>query len=58
MIKLRLIVWPLIFMIACNDSWPERESYTCFVGGTIIDGKGGDPIQNGALLLRNSRFVA
>jgi imidazolonepropionase-like amidohydrolase len=58
MSRLTLIFGLLISLIACRNVGLVGESGTCFVGATIIDGGGGDPIPDGALLVHNGRVVA
>lgn len=57
----RLIVFSvLVFQLfSCVSKEKEEEaSYTAFVGATIIDGTGGEPIVNGVLVLKNKKVVA
>lgn len=37
---------------------PSEQSLTALVGGTVIDGLGGDPIANGTLVMDRGRIVA
>ncbi len=37
---------------------PREQSLTALVGGTVIDGLGGDPIANGTLVIDKGRIVA
>lgn len=37
---------------------PSEQNLTAIVGGTLIDGLGGDPIANGTLLMDKGRIVA
>lgn len=51
----------ILLSFCCLSSYgqqPGRSSYTAFTGATIIDGRGGVPIRNGVLLIRNGRVVA
>ncbi|HSI75067.1 MAG TPA: hypothetical protein VK957_04215, partial [Lunatimonas sp.] len=57
----KLILIPLLalFLLSCATSEQVTEHpYTAFVGATIIDGSGNEPIPNGVLLLQNHRIVA
>ena len=47
-----------VSMASCKSQQSTDQSYTVFTGGTIIDGRGGEPIQNGVLLVRDGRVVA
>lgn len=50
---------PLLFvsLLACNKSEISETDYSAFVGATIIDGNGGEPIRNGVMLLQHGRVV-
>ena len=47
----------LVSLWACKTGGPNGSSYKVFTGATIIDGSGGDPIENGVLVLREGRIV-
>lgn len=51
---------PLLFLIifSCKSQEKSSQSYTAFTGATLIDGQGGEPIQNGVLLVQDGRIVA
>jgi imidazolonepropionase-like amidohydrolase len=42
---------------SCQHKQPADSSYTAFIGATIIDGTGSDPVENGVLLVQNGRVV-
>jgi imidazolonepropionase-like amidohydrolase len=46
------------FVIACKVNKSVCQSYTAFMGATIIDGSGATPIKDGVLLIQNGRVVA
>jgi imidazolonepropionase-like amidohydrolase len=47
------------YLYACAPQEKEAEAvYTAFVGATIIDGSGEDPIVNGVLLFQNKKITA
>lgn len=57
--KLILIPFLAFFLFSCAVQEQVTEHpYTAFVGATIIDGSGSEPITNGALLFQNHRIVA
>ena len=49
-------------LIGCEQTSPQpagkASNAAAFVGATIIDGSGADPIENGVLVVRNGRIVA
>jgi imidazolonepropionase-like amidohydrolase len=47
----------LIFAFACKPKEEAGEPYVVFVGATIIDGTGADPIHDGVLVIRQGRIV-
>lgn len=51
---------PLLFLgvLACKSQERITGTYTAFTGATIIDGRGGTPIPNGVLLIRDGRVAA
>ncbi len=57
----KLIILPLLafYLYACTPQEKDAEaSYTAFVGATIIDGTGDEPLLDGILLLQNKKIVA
>ncbi len=55
-----LLLLPLFLLetLACKSQQQAAETYTAYTGATIIDGRGGAPIPNGVLLVRNGRVAA
>jgi imidazolonepropionase-like amidohydrolase len=55
-----LLLLPLLLLetLACKSQQQAAETYTAYTGATIIDGRGGAPIPNGVLLVRNGRVAA
>nr|HPH45429.1 hypothetical protein [Chryseolinea sp.] len=51
---------PLLFIIiiSCTPKEKSSQLYTAYTGATIIDGNGGDPIQNGVLLIYNGKIIS
>jgi hypothetical protein len=49
----RLIFILLTLTFACKQKEQVGEPAIAFVGATIIDGTGADPLQDGVLLIRN-----
>ncbi|CAN5498877.1 amidohydrolase family protein [soil metagenome] len=54
----KLLLLLLLFVIACNSRETSNQPYIAFVGATLLDGSGSDPIQDGVLLLQNGRIAA
>jgi imidazolonepropionase-like amidohydrolase len=54
----RFIPAILIVLFSCQNRESDLSSYTAFIGATIIDGSGAEPISNGVLLLEHGRVVA
>ena len=48
----------LIFCLACKQSEEVGEPSIAFVGATIIDGTGSDPVSDGVLVVHQGRVVA
>ena len=48
----------LMLLFACKGKVQTGSSYIAFIGATIIDGSGAEPLQNGVLLIQNGRVVA
>lgn len=53
---IRLLLF--LFILSCQSREHAIQPFTAFTGATIIDGSGGEPIENGVLLIRNGRLVA
>ena len=51
---------PLLFLtiVSCKSQETTNQNYLAFTGATIIDGSGGEPIQDGVLLLQKGRIIA
>lgn len=47
----------LVFILACKPGGSNESTYTAFTGATLIDGSGGEPIQEGALVFRDGRII-
>jgi imidazolonepropionase-like amidohydrolase len=47
----------MIFAFACKQKEEVAEPFIVFVGATIIDGTGADPIQEGVLVIHQGRIV-
>jgi len=47
-----------ILLFSCKQKESVDHQHTAFIGATIIDGTGKDPIQNGVLLIRDGHIVA
>jgi len=57
--KFLLIPLLTLFLISCATQEQITENhYTAYVGATIIDGSGSEPIPDGVLLIQNHRIVA
>ena len=48
----------LLSCFACKSPQTTHQNYLAFTGATIIDGSGGEPINNGVLLIQNGRVVS
>ena len=48
----------MIFCLACKQSEEVGEPSIAFVGATIIDGTGSDPVSDGVLVVHQGRVVA
>jgi len=55
---IRFIPLLLVVLFACTKTKQTGKLYTAFIGAAIIDGNGGDPIQNGVLLIKDGHVVA
>ena len=53
----RLTYILLILAFACKPKEQTGDPSVVFVGATIIDGTGSDPIADGVLVVRNGRIV-
>ncbi len=53
-------IFPLLLLtiISCKSQETTNQNYLAFTGATLIDGSGGEPIQDGVLLIQNGRIVA
>jgi imidazolonepropionase-like amidohydrolase len=47
----------LLAIGSCKNKKPADSSYTAFIGATIIDGTGSEPIHDGVLLIQNGRIT-
>lgn len=47
----------LVFFAGCKKTEQAQHHYTAFVHATIIDGNGGQPIQDGVLLIHKGRVA-
>ncbi|MBA4055001.1 MAG: hypothetical protein C0490_09840 [Marivirga sp.] len=56
--KIRLFLILITFFCACKSADRLVRPMTAFTGATIIDGSGGDPIENGVLLIQDGRVLA
>lgn len=57
--KLMLYSLLALFLTSCAaEEQDSNDSYTAFVGASIIDGTGNDPISNGVLLLHDGKVAA
>jgi len=45
-------------LLSCKTKEQASITYTVFTGATIIDGNGGDPIENGILLIQDGKIIA
>ena len=48
----------LLLLMGCRSTDAVQSVYAAFSGGTIIDGTGSTPIENGVLLIQDGRVVA
>jgi imidazolonepropionase-like amidohydrolase len=55
--NIRLTYILLMFAFACKQQEQVGEPYLVFVGATIIDGTGSDPVRDGVLVVRSGRIV-
>lgn len=55
---IRVFLFLLIVLFSCKTGEQRLSSYTAFVGVRIIDGSGGDPIENGVMLIQEGRIAA
>jgi imidazolonepropionase-like amidohydrolase len=56
--KISLFLFLFISFLSCKTNDRLKNSYTAFIGATIIDGNGGEPIRNGVLLIKEGHIVA
>lgn len=54
----RLFSILFLFVLSCTTREPLGREFIAFTGGTIIDGSGDEPIQDGVLLTRNGIITA
>lgn len=47
----------VLISISCTPSAKEGKDYIAFTGATLIDGNGGEPVQEGTLLVLNGRIA-
>lgn len=47
-----------LFIGSCRSTDNTRSAFTAFSGAHIIDGRGGEPIRDGVLLIHNGRVAA
>lgn len=55
---IKYIIILLTFLLACKQKDQIGEPSIAFIGATIIDGTGADPLQDGVLLIHHGRVVA
>ncbi len=55
---IQLLPLLLIGLLSCKTKEQPGAPYTAFTGATIIDGNGGEPIQNGILLIQNGKIIS
>jgi len=48
----------ILLLLSCHKSEISGTTYSVFTGATIIDGNGGDPIQNGVIVIHHGRVIA
>jgi imidazolonepropionase-like amidohydrolase len=55
----KILLFLSLIALICSCRSPEsiKNPVTAFVGATLIDGSGGDPIQNGVLLIQDGRVL-
>uniref|UniRef100_UPI0035934179 amidohydrolase family protein n=1 Tax=Persicitalea sp. TaxID=3100273 RepID=UPI0035934179 len=54
----KLLPLLILIVLACKTQQSTDQSSTAYTGATIIDGRGGEPIKDGVLLIENGRVVA
>ncbi|MFC4874364.1 amidohydrolase family protein [Negadavirga shengliensis] len=53
-----LLLLLFLSVFCCKERESSTDVYSAFTGGTIVDGSGGVPIENGVLLIKEGRVVA
>ncbi|GHB73143.1 amidohydrolase family protein [Persicitalea jodogahamensis] len=54
----KIVLLLYLSMVECKSQPSADQSYTAFTGATIIDGRGGEPIRDAVLVIRNGRIVS
>lgn len=55
--KIKLLPLLLLLVFACKSVDRPEKPVTAFIGATIIDGSGSEPIKEGVLLIKNGRVI-
>jgi imidazolonepropionase-like amidohydrolase len=56
--KLACLCIALTLFTACKPAEDVESTHTAFTGATIVDGRGGDPIRDGVLVISNGRITS
>lgn len=54
----KIISLLFLTIVSCKSQETTNQNYLAFTGATIIDGSGGEPIQDGVLLIQDGRIIA